>query len=60
MSEKDDWPTANQIRRPDPNAVKEAVATYARVARNELPPEQRPEFRIPPEDRLRRIYRSEG
>jgi len=60
MSEKDDWPTAGEIRRPDPNAVKEAVATYVRVARRERRPSERPEFRIRPEDWLRRIYGSEA
>ena len=60
MSEKDDWPTAEEMRRPNPEIVRRLLETYAKVAREDLPPSQRPEFRIPPGDRLRRIFGSEA
>ena len=55
MSRKDEWPTAAQLRRPDLNRVKELIARYAGVVRDELPPQQRPKFRLRPEDLLRPI-----
>ena len=60
MNEKDDWPTAEEMHRPDSETVKGLIATYVRVVRNELPPQQRSEFQIRPEDRLRRVFGSEA
>ena len=39
----------------DPKKIKKSMAVYARVARKELPPQQRPEFQLSPEERSRRI-----
>ena len=55
MSKKtSDWLEPLTIQ-PDRRIIKEALATYARVVRKELPPQQRPEFQLSPEDRSRRI-----
>jgi len=55
MGRKDEWPAAAQLRRPDRNTVEESIARYMRVVRDELPPQQRPKFRLRPEDLLRPI-----
>jgi len=57
---KDEWPTADEIRRPDPKTVERLIAIYVRVMRGVRPPQQRREFQIRPEKRLRRIFGSEA
>jgi hypothetical protein len=60
MNRKNEWPTAKQMRKPDPETVRRSLETYAKVVRDELPLQQRPEFRIQPEDLLRRISGKEA
>lgn len=60
--ENSGWPKAEDLRnfkKNDPDRMerlKEGFKIYAETVARELPLEQRPEFRIRPEDRGRLIY----